>query len=71
MTGPERAMRYAERVLSGEIVACKKVKLAARRFLRDLEQVKRDDFPWVYDADKAERPVKFIERFLVDVMLVA
>lgn len=65
LTGPERAMRYAERVLSGEIVACKKVKLAARRFLRDLEQVKRDDFPWVYDADKAERPVKFIERFLV------
>ena len=57
-------MRYALAVTEGRVTACKKVKKAAARFLNDLERVERDDYPWIYDARRAERPVKFIEKFL-------
>jgi len=54
---------YVTKVLNGEIVASKKVKLACERHLKDLKRVGSDDFPWVFDEDKAFRPVKFIETF--------
>lgn len=55
---------YASGVDAGRIVACKKVKLACRRFLRDLERAKDPAYPWRFDEQKAARPVHFIERFL-------
>lgn len=35
------ATEYTDKVLSGEIVACKKIKQAARRYRRDLKASKR------------------------------
>lgn len=57
-TGTERALSYAQDVTSGEIPAGMYVRLACQRFLDDL---KREDWPFVYDAEKADRAVKFME----------
>lgn len=59
-----RCYEYAHDVDAGRIVACKKVKLACRRFLRDLERAKDPAYPWRFDEQKAARPIDFIERFL-------
>ncbi|MEO1035218.1 MAG: terminase TerL endonuclease subunit [Pseudomonadota bacterium] len=59
MTYTERALKYAERVIAGTIPACEHVKNACSRFLNDLE---RDDFAYVYDADRAERCCRFLEK---------
>ena len=59
-----RCHEYAHDVDAGRIIACKKVKLACRRFLRDLERSKDPAYPWRFDEQKAARPVDFIERFL-------
>ena len=37
---------YARDIDSGRITSCKKVKLACRRFLRDLERSKDPAYPW-------------------------
>lgn len=60
----ERCNQYAQDVLSGAILACEKVKLAAQRYLDDLEKAKSDSYPWTFDPERAERPCNFIERFL-------
>ena len=45
------ATEYTDKVLSGEIVACKKIKQAARRYRRDLKASKRNKNPWPYYFD--------------------
>ena len=57
-------MAYAEDVLAGRVLACRKVKLACRRFLDDLKQSEDPAYPWRFDPEKANRPVSFMERFL-------
>ena len=57
MTYSERARRYAEAVLSGEILACKFVKAAARRHLDDLAGC--EDYS--YNASAAEKVCMFAE----------
>ena len=54
----QRARCYAERVVAGEILACKLTRLACERFLRDLA---RDDWQWRFDNDLADRACGFIE----------
>lgn len=61
----ERAIRYADDVLSGRILACRKVRLACERFKGDLARQDDPDYPWRYDEESADRPVNFIEWFLV------
>lgn len=63
-SGVERLDQYVHNVLSGEIVACKKVKMACQRHLDDLQRSNDPAFPWRFDAAKAERPIQFMERFL-------
>lgn len=54
---------YAEMVVEGSIVANKWVKLACERHLKDLEKSKNDpNYPWVFDEEKAWRPIRFIEK---------
>ncbi|MBO4794298.1 MAG: terminase large subunit [Deltaproteobacteria bacterium] len=65
LSGVQRAKAYARDVLSGKITACVKVQKAARRFLRDLEREGRRDCPWKFDEERAERPITFMERYLV------
>lgn len=51
-------MEYVNKVLSGEIVANNKIKLACQRHVDDL---KRKDFPYYFDEEQAEKAIKFIE----------
>lgn len=60
-----RCYQYAEDALSGRITACKKVQLACSRFLGDLKRSEDPSYPWMFDIDKAERPITFMERFLI------
>lgn len=54
---------YAEMVVEGSVVANKWVKLACERHLKDLEKSKNDpNYPWVFDEEKAWRPIRFIEK---------
>lgn len=58
MTPSVHARAYAEGVAAGKIVAGRYVRLACERFLKDL---KRKDWPYRYDAEKADRVVRFME----------
>lgn len=52
--------RYCERVVSGKVTACRKVKKVCARLLGEI----RDGYKkWHFDIDAAERPVEFVERF--------
>lgn len=57
-----KSFEYAHDVIQGDIVAGKYVKLAAERFVSDLE---RDDWDWKFDAYEAARYINFIERVCV------
>lgn len=61
----DKVYGYPEGVLSGEICACEKVRLACARFKRDLDRAAHDpEYPWIFDEAKAVRPSAFMERFL-------
>jgi phage terminase large subunit-like protein len=55
--------QYATDVVLGKIVASKKVRLACERHLNDLQRQGTEGFPFVFDEEKALRPIEFIERF--------
>lgn len=52
---------YVSGVISGKIPACKWVKLACERHVRDTAASITKGFPYVFDAEKAERACKFME----------
>jgi phage terminase large subunit-like protein len=52
----KRALRYAEGVVAGDVVACKWIRLACQRFLDDLE---REDIR--FDEVAAQKAVNFIQ----------
>lgn len=54
---------YAEEVLSYKITASKKVIAACQRFVDDIKQSADPSYPWVFDIEKAYRPINFIEQF--------
>lgn len=56
--------RYAEGVLGGEIVACKRVKQSCKRFMDELSASGDESYPWKFDVAKAYRPIDFIEKFM-------
>ncbi len=56
------AEKYVADVLSGAIPACKWVKLACERHIRDLESSKSEAFPYVFDPEKGDRPCRFFEK---------
>lgn len=45
------AVEYAQRVVSGELIAGKYIILECIRFLNDLNRSKEDDFEWEFDVD--------------------
>jgi len=51
--------QYIESVMSGQIVACQRVKDAVRRHLSDLERQSTDDFPYHFDRRWAAAVVEF------------
>lgn len=54
---------YAEQVVDGNIIASKKVILACERHLNDLTRAGTEKFPYVFDEEKAHRPIRFIEKY--------
>lgn len=55
------ARQYARDVISGQIPACRWVRLACQRHLRDLDQAAGGDWEYCFDVSKAERVCRFIE----------
>lgn len=62
VTPTERAIRYTDGVLEGHIPNCKWVKLACKRFKRDLARQGTKEFPYVYKPELGDRIVSFEER---------
>lgn len=54
-------IQYVDDVLSGKIIAGKKIKQACQRFKHDLERSKNDDFPYYYDEKMAKKACKFVQ----------
>ena len=55
---------YIDDVISGRILASKKVIAACKRHLRDMDKAANDpDYPWCFDAALAARPVRFMEKY--------
>ena len=53
-------LEYWNKIQSGEIVACKRLKQQFQKLVEELENP-RD--PWVFDLEKANQPIEFIEQF--------
>ncbi|MEC6747341.1 terminase large subunit [Marinilactibacillus sp. XAAS-LB27] len=53
---------YAERLIDGSIPASKENIQSAKRHIRDLGRQGTDDFPWVFDSERAHRPIRYIEK---------
>lgn len=54
-------IKYVDDVLSGKIVAGKKIKQACQRFKNDLQRSKNDDFPYYYEPAMADKACKFVQ----------
>lgn len=52
---------YAQQVEDGKIIACKWVRLACRRHIRDLEASRKKSFPYRFDEAKAIKACRFSE----------
>jgi len=57
----DRAERYAGAVLKGKIPACRWVKLACERQLKDREREKDPQFPFKFKRDLGNRICRFVE----------
>jgi phage terminase large subunit-like protein len=57
-----KAIGYCRDVGAGKIPACKWVRLACERQLKDLERAKADDFSYRFDEEFAGRAARFLER---------
>ena len=53
--------KFADDVLSGRVHACRYVKAACGRHLRDLRSQADKDFPYYFDEDDVEKKLKLIE----------
>ena len=54
---------YSNKVLNGEIVACQAHKLACKRFLNDIDREGTDEFPYVFNSQKAYKFFKWTTLF--------
>ncbi len=58
----EAAIRYAQGVVDGSIVACRYVRLACQRQLDELAAAEKGEFPFRFDIERAEAVCFFIEQ---------
>lgn len=65
LTTLERCNQYVQDVLDGNILTCRKTRLACQRYVDDLKKQSDPDYPWRFDENIANRPGTFIEKFLV------
>jgi len=55
------AEKYIKDVHCGKVAACKWVKLAVDRHIKDLKRSGKKDFPYHFDAEAAKRAIDFIQ----------
>jgi phage terminase large subunit-like protein len=55
----DRVTDYAEKVVSGEIISGKYAKLACKRHLDDLKRQGSEQFPYIFNIEKAEHVISF------------
>jgi phage terminase large subunit-like protein len=60
----QRVQEYVDGVLSGDIIACDRVKDAARRYVSDLARESTQDFPYHFDAHWATSVCQFFPLML-------
>jgi len=53
-------LKYWEEIKNGNIIVCQKVYKIYKRLVEEINNPKGD---WVFDEEKANRPIEFIERF--------
>lgn len=53
------AHQYACDVRDGKIIACKWLRLAVKRYFRDLAREKTEEFPYYFDQKAAKRKIRF------------
>ncbi|MGK7653159.1 terminase large subunit [Roseovarius sp. B08] len=56
-----RAMDWVEAILSNKVPSCRRVKLACKRFKKDLKRAGTDGFPFVFDVEASEHMCAFLE----------
>ena len=61
----DRVTDYAERVVSGQVVAGELHRLACKRHLDDLKKQRSADFPYYYDVNKANEVLAFAETLVI------
>lgn len=61
----DRVTEYANRVVSGEVVAGELHRLACQRHLNDLKKQRTKDFPYYYDPAKALEVIDYAETLTV------
>ena len=59
----ERIVHYAQDVTDGRIVTCQKHKWSCERFLKDIECITEDDFPYYFDGDELYRFYRWARMF--------
>lgn len=59
----DKVTQYAKMVVAGKIIACKLVKKACQRHLKDLQKSKNKNYPYYFDAEQAEFVFQFSELF--------
>lgn len=59
----DELIKYSHEIIDGDIPACQKHEWACRRFLRDLEREGTDDFPYIFDEERAERYFDWMRLF--------
>lgn len=63
ITSVDELIQYCNDVLENKIVSCVKHKWSCKRFLRDLERQGSEDFPYIFDEEKANKFLKWMTFF--------
>lgn len=61
MTQVDYVTEYAQDIINGKTLAGKPVIATCKRFMKDLERSKSDDYPYYYDLKEANKVIQFIE----------
>ena len=59
----DELIKYSKDVLNDDIVACQKHKWACHRFLNDLERQGTEEFPYIFDEERAIRFMDWMRLF--------
>lgn len=59
MTVLEEISEYANKCISGEIKSCQKHIWACERFLRDVEKIEQEDYPYCWNEDEAQNIIRW------------